>query len=48
VARAQRHESQALADEIVARVAITRPGSVRECTFTIRFKRRLGQEVTRE
>ena len=41
--RAQCHESQTLADEIVSCAAITRPGSVSERTFTIRFKRRLGQ-----
>ena len=48
VVRTQRHESQALADEVVSRAAIARPSGVGECAFTIRLERRLGQQVTRK
>jgi len=48
VVRTQRHEPQALADQIVPRAAITRPGSKSERAFTFRLERRLGQQVTRQ
>ena len=46
--RSQGHEPQALADEIVARVAIAGASGHGERAFTIRLERWLGQQVTRE
>jgi hypothetical protein len=44
----ERHQPQALADEIVTGAAISRTGSLGERAFPIRFERRLGEQVTRE
>jgi hypothetical protein len=45
---AERHEPQALADQIVASAPVSRAGGLGERTFPIRFERRLGEQVTRE
>jgi hypothetical protein len=45
---AERHQPQALADEIVTCAAISRAGGLGERAFPIRFERRLGEKMTRE
>ena len=45
---AEGHEPQALADELVAGAAVSRPGGLGERAFAIRVERRLGQQVTRK